>query len=70
MDENTKHIVASNLTTAYYQAPFTHADKRPQVIGMHDDPVEIVVPEIHAVYRKFLSLLESEGGSGAESSGT
>jgi hypothetical protein len=55
---------------ACYQAPFTHADKRPQVIGMDDDPVEIVVPEIYAIYRKFLSLLESESDSEADTNGT
>jgi hypothetical protein len=70
MNENTKHIVASNLTMAYCQAPFVHADKRPRQLGMHDDPVEVVISDVYAVYQRFVALLESEETSEVDSTGT
>jgi len=57
MDKNTKHIVASNLTTAYITGK---SQTSISTVHRKNIPVEFSIKETFKIYQDFLDLLQEQ----------
>jgi hypothetical protein len=77
MNEKTKEIVASNLTTAFYaglerRIPYFGEERRSiPTSPMQDDRIpSLSIEEVFHVYSRFLYLLEAQEGDGEDERGS
>ena len=67
MDDNTKHIIASNLTAAFYNGiekrePYLGEERRANLFSPRDDNrvPNLSLKEVYCVYRRFIEMLEAQ----------
>jgi hypothetical protein len=67
MDRNNQHIIASNLTVAFYNGqirrePFLGEDRRTTFYSPDEENriPTVSLKEVYTVYKRFLKMLEAE----------
>lgn len=66
MDENTKALVASNLTLALYTARTSQADKGDREFRLVTPGPPPGIDSVYGVYERFMAKLNSTETAGAE----
>jgi len=72
MDENTKRIIASNLTAAFYNGierrePYLGEERRANLFSPREDNrvPNLSLKEVYCVYRRFVEMLNAQQSEGA-----
>lgn len=67
MDKNTKRIIASNLTAAFYNGierrePYLGEERRANLFSPREDNrvPNLSLKEVYCVYRRFLEMLDAQ----------
>jgi hypothetical protein len=67
MDDNTKHLIASNLTTAFYNGierrePYLGEERRANLFSPRDENrvPNLSLKEVYSVYRRFIEMLDAQ----------
>ena len=67
MDDNTKHIIASNLTAAFYNGierrePYLGEERRANLFSPRDENrvPNLSLKEVYCVYRRFIEMLDAQ----------
>lgn len=71
MDKNTKRIIASNLTAAFYNGierrePYLGEERRANLFSPREDNrvPNLSLKEVYCVYRRFLEMLDAQPAEG------
>jgi hypothetical protein len=74
MDDNTKHLIASNLTAAFYNGierrePYLGEERRANLFSPRDENrvPNLSLKEVYCVYRRFIEMLDAQPDEAAVS---